>query len=239
MSPAMGKPPYAVTQAYSDLVEAFRLVAENCNAEVVFPRPPVEACFHPAHDECEFRWSVWLKSWPHRHLPGSARLDIALRVLERLRRTSAGSWEVAKSTVYATYLRVENDRGRVIQTVHYDFLADGQECHPMFHAQLTGECADMADMEAWIPVDGPEADRLSKVVMRIPTSDMSLASVLYCLVADHLGGSSFREFQGKAHNIQERLPQLGYGALREGIIRSQHFKSSHWFAHMNSGLSSV
>ena len=71
------------------------------------------------------------------------------------------------------------------------------------------------------------------VTTRIPTSDMTLASVLYCLVADHLGAAFFGQFAERVHSIQERLPPPGFDALKDSIQKSlAHFKSSHWFAHM-------
>jgi len=72
------------------------------------------------------------------------------------------------------------------------------------------------------------------VTTRIPTPDMTFASVLYCMVADHLGAGIFSQFREKVRSIENRLPPPDCEALRRSFRESPtHFKSSHWFAHMS------
>jgi hypothetical protein len=171
---------------------------------------------------------MWVKGLPHRRL-GNKRLDLVIRALERFK---TPSWDLIKSTVYANYLIVSDSTGRLVQSLHYDFVAGGQPCHPLFHAQLTHELAAVEGIEVDIELKLQDEPNLCWVTTRIPTSDMTLASVLYCLVADHLGPGIFDEFQKRFLSIQERLPRLSYGALKDSVSKSGHFKSSHWLAHM-------
>jgi hypothetical protein len=64
---------------------------------------------------------------------------------------------------------------------------------------------------------------------------MTIASVLYCLAADHLPPTIFEKFTKDVQAIEGRLPTLNFDALRESLEGNRdHFKSSHWFAHMST-----
>ena len=78
------------------------------------------------------------------------------------------------------------------------------------------------------------------VTTRIPTPDMTLPSVLYCLVADHLGAGIFTQFADKVHSLlQNRIPAPNFDTLMSSLQESSsHFKSSHWFAHLLKPVSS-
>lgn len=232
MSNGAGRPPYEVTSAYERFVEAFRLAVENANGVVALSSSGVLNSFHAAGAaNAEFRLSLWLKQCPHRRL-GNKRLDVVIRALEKLQ---GPSWDLIQSTVYANYFVVSNSTARLVQSLHYDFVAGGQECHPLFHVQLTDEPIDAAgvrDINLDLEVKLPDEPNMCWVTTRIPTPDMTLASVLYCMVADHLGPGIFREFESRVLSIQDKLPRLGYAALKNSVDSSLHFKSSHWFAHM-------
>jgi hypothetical protein len=134
------------------------------------------------------------------------------------------------------YIVVANGVGKLVQALHFDFDQDGQIDHPFFHVQLSDEliAADECltghvDFE----IESPSERNECYVTTRIPTCDMTLISVLYCLAADHLGGPIFNEFAQKVVLIEDRLPPLRFDALRKSVATSPlHFKSIHWFAHM-------
>jgi hypothetical protein len=129
---------------------------------------------------------------------------------------------------------VENSRSRLVQALHYDFVEPGQGGHPFFHAQLTNEAipdADLRSVDCQLELELQADSDDCVVTTRIPTPDMTLASVLYCLVADHLDATRFAEFAGRVHAIQNRLPAPGFESIRRSLEGATHFKSSHWFAH--------
>lgn len=232
-------PPGNVGSAYEDFLEQFRLVVENANREVVVPSRPVRSCFTEIDGAtAEFRRSMCLRNWPHRKLPPSKRLDVVISALEKFEKPS---WRLTRSTVYVNYLVVANSTASLVQSLHYDFDSKGQESHPFFHVQLTNQLIEEQhlhdiratgfDLELTLPTGLPQC----WVTTRIPTPDMTLASVLYCLVADHLECGIYREFAARVHSIQDRMPLPGFDALRTSIGKSAHFKSSHWFAHMDTG----
>jgi hypothetical protein len=162
------------------------------------------------------------------------RLDIAIKALEDFERPS---WQLKKSTVHLNYFVVSDCLASLVQSLHFDFLDGGQQDHPFFHVQLSDEVIPEADLRSAgfeLEVAPHEASQCW-VTSRIPTPDMTLASVLYCLVADHLGSGVFRQFAENVLPIEGRLPTPGFEALRNSLRAPLlHLKSSHWFSHMGN-----
>jgi hypothetical protein len=237
MSAKLITPPNSIGSAYEDLMEAFRSALENANVEVAFPSRPIRSCFTArSGNAVVFERCLSLKNCPCRKLSRDRRLAIVIKALEVLERQSWEDWIVKKSSVYLNYVVVGDGMAELVQSLHYDFVAGGQDDHPFFHLQLTGEAipeADRREAGFELPLEIPNPPSRCWVTTRIPTPDMTLASVLYCVVADHLGAGIFREFARKVEAIQDRLPIPGFEDLRDSLLPSvKHFKSSHWFAHM-------
>ena len=235
----MSKPPYRVTNAYEALLAAFRKVAEDADRNVSFPDRPVPACFTPLVGDraAVFKITLCIKDLPCRRLPRDKHLHVLINALETLKRVGSqhDSWELTRSTVYLNYVVMTDAMPRLVQALHFDFVEGGQPDHPIFHVELDSECIPLEDLrDAGFDLEPQSLTPVNEcwVTTRIPTADMTLASVLYCIVADHLP-HFFKEFAETVHPIQERLPSPGFDALKRSLQRSfLHFKSSHWFAHM-------
>jgi hypothetical protein len=158
-------------------------------------------------------------------------LDIVIKAVETF---ETPKWVLTKSTVSVNYIVVKDSTAKLAQSLHYDFIATGQKDHPFFHAHLTDGRIPEDDLrDAGFELQLPEQPSDCWVTTKIPTPDMTLASVLYCVVADHLGAGHFKQFAQKVEAIQGRLPHPGFDAIRKSLqTSSKHFKSSHWFAHM-------
>jgi hypothetical protein len=221
--------------AYEDFIEAFSSSVAAANLEVVFPTRPLKSCFTELGNgtSAAFEICLYLKGWPCRRLTRSKRLDIVVKAQETFSRPS---WLLIKSSVYLNYFVVSNSIADLVQALHYDFVGGGQADHPFFHLQLSDEQIPENDLRSTgfdLQLKPPPQPNQCWVTTRIPTPDMTLASVLYCVVADHVGAGIFREFAEKVHSIQDRLPPASFDALKKSLARaSAHFKSSHWFAHM-------
>lgn len=228
--------PYHVWGAYEQFLEEFRQSIEEANAQVSFPDAPLVSCFTESGEATTvaFKRCLYLKDCPCRKLPRGKRLDIVIMALEEITRNS---WLLKRSTVYLNYIVVSNSQARLVQSLHYDFVEGGQANHPFFHVQLTDEPIPEADLRVTgfdLELKLPEPSNECWVTSRIPTCDMTLVSVLYCLVAHHLEEAIFRQFAERVDSIQERLPPPNFEALKGSLQQpSPHFKSSHWFAHMH------
>jgi len=227
--------PSKVRSAYESLLEAFCEIVQGADRKVLIPDTPVASCFTSSGEgmTVEFKRCLYLKDWPCRKLPAGKRLDVALMAREEITRES---WLLKRSTVYLNYFVVSDATAFLVQSLHYDFVEGGQLHHPFFHVQLTHETIPEADLRSTgFDLQLKLQEPLSEcwVTTKIPTSDMTLASVIYCLVADHLGAGFFDQFAERVHSIQESLPHPSFDALKDSIQKSSaHFKSSHWFAHM-------
>lgn len=226
--------PNKVRSAYEDFLESFRVAVEDAAGEVLFPDRPLGSSFTDSgRATVEFARCLYLRKLPSRRLSGSKRLDIVIEAIEELEKDS---WVLKRSIVRLNYFVISDATAQLAQSLHFDFVEGGQPDHPFFHVQLSDEL---------IPEDKRQSARFDLAVLssglpnecwvttRIPTSDMTLTSVLYCLAADHLGGVIFSQFARRVDSIKDRLPALRFEALRNSVQKSSvHFKSFHWFAHM-------
>jgi len=237
------QPPNKIRTAYEDFLGSFQIAVEEAAGEVFVPDRPVGSSFTDSgRSTVEFKRCLYLRGLPSRRLSRSKRLDVIVMGLEELEKgtgTTKDLWTLRKSTVRLNYIVVSNATGRLAQSLHFDFDHAGQVDHPFFHVQLTDEQIPVheyptkdLDFEWQLPTERNECC----VTTRIPTSDMTLTSVLYCLAADHLSGDIFKQFALKVGSIQERLPPLRFEALKNSIEKASfHFRSSHWFAHKDEG----
>ena len=237
----MSRPPYKVTSAYEAFLEEFFRVAADANQTVSSSKAALN-CFRPSGDNTTttFEICLYLKDWPSKKLPRGKQLHVFMKVLEMLKRPeplSGSSWGLMKSTVYLNYIVVSNSTAHLAQSLHFDFVEGGQTDHPIFHVQLTTERIPTDDLRNTgfdLELELPGQANECWVTTRIPTADMTLASVLYCMVADHLGTNFFRDFAERVHPVQERLPHPSFDVLKRSLEKSPtHFKGSHWFAHMH------
>lgn len=232
--------PTKLWTAYEDFLYSFQGAVEQTSGQVFFPDRPVASCFTSSgNTSVEFRRCLYLKGLRSRKLSGSKRLDLVVMALEELERGTGERdrelWTLRKSTVQLNYIVVANGVGKLAQALHFDFDQSGQIDHPFFHVQLTDEVIAANECltgNVDFEIEPPSERSECYVTTRIPTCDMTLASVLYCLAADHLGGPIFDEFAKKVVSIEDRLPPLRFDALKESVQRFPlHFKSIHWFAH--------
>ena len=227
-------PPNSVRSAYEDFLEAFRTAIEGANLNLSYPARPLRSSFVEAggNDRAAFTWSFYLKDWPCKRLPKDKRLDVVVKAMETFIRPS---WVLSKSTVYVNYFVVSDSGATLVQSLHYDFVEGGQDDHPFFHVQLTDELISQEDLQnAGFDLSVAVSANECWVTTRIPTPDMTLASVIYCLMADHLGATGFSEFAKNVESIQDRIPAPSFEPIKKSLDASAaHFKSSHWFSHMN------
>jgi hypothetical protein len=226
---------YRICSVYERLLEAIDDAAAKANAGAVRRRQSRVSNFKRQGSVVEFGCYVIFENWKWRASHTHERVTIVLHAQEEL---AANCTALNRSTVRVSYFDARDDGVRPLHTVHFDF-GPQQICHPTFHAQLTADPI--------IPPDD-EAEELKCEVhftptfdkgrcfqnARIPTCDMTLASVLLCLAADHLGVEFFREFKANVIEIQKSMPVPSYDEeMRKSLGGDlRRLSSSHWFAHL-------
>jgi hypothetical protein len=221
---------YGQLNAYERLIESFSAAVEDAGGRLKVPDVPLRSCFTPQGTaSVKFKRCLYLRDCPCKKKPSGQRMDIAISVCEEI---TPNCWSLDRSTVYVNYFFVEGQEATLVQALHYDFFPGGQAGHPFFHVHLTAELICLAEFHD-LGVELQREVGEIPIITRIPTSDMTLASVLYCLAADHLEPAIFEKFAKDVHAIEGKLPTLRFDALKESLEGNRdHFKSSHWFAHM-------
>lgn len=232
----MASLPFRTKNNYDLLVSAFEDAAGEANCGLLQATRPLSAKFLPAPDDCNtFEAYIHLYEWNVRSTSGKERVHILLHVQETI---ECATRRLTHSTVRVGYFQVQDNRAILLHSVHFDH-GPTQDAHPMFHAQLTSETFNLPKTVAQelefayeqVPCNGCFKNA------RIPTSDMTLPSVLLCLAADHIQFRVFCDFYEKVQSIQAELPQPIYETTRASIEASPgHLRSSHWFAHTPRSL---
>jgi hypothetical protein len=227
--------PNQVRSAYDDFLNYFQGAVEENNGIVFFPDAPLPSCFTDSgRASVEFSRCLYAKNLRCKYLGGSKRLDVVIFGREELEK--GDPWRVKKSTVYLNYFIVSDDKAQLAQALHFDFDEKMQPNHALFHLQLTNDLIPEDDRRSAhfdLELLPPGEANDCRVTTRIPTPDMTLTSVLYCLAADHLPPDIFRQFAERVEPIQDRLPPLRYDALKSSVEKSPlHFKSFHWFTRL-------
>lgn len=228
--------PYKVTEKYDLLVTALEEASVNADCGMVELAKPVQGCFKQVSAaKVSFECILHLKDWKWKGVSKSTkeRVNILVHAKESIRKRDHA---LLSSTVCVNYFVSEAGAGRLLQAFHYDYNPC-QRDHAMFHMQMTNRC---------IAVDGPAIESLklefslpneaAAIVVRsarVPTCDMTLASVLLCLAADHVGGAHFSEFFSRACDLQTEMPHPLIGKLRKSLgATPANLHSSHWFQHL-------
>lgn len=228
---------YAVRNAYEALYSALEEASAAANCGVVKINRPLNACFSTVSPvEAKFDCYVHLKEWNYRGGSSKKPIHILLRAQEQIHHSEH---VLSKSSVRVSYFKVQNNQAQLLQNVHYDYApgdddsAQGQETHPLFHAQVNNEplhppLSNAEDLEFQFEIQ-PSAQPWFNHA-RIPTSDMSFPSVLLCLAADHFEAQFFHDFYRKVCDCQAKMPHPRFDPLRQRLsCEPQHFRSSQWF----------
>ena len=228
--------PYRITGAYEQLVQQFQETAENANAGTVrscsFSDTYYDKGIGVRMNQCQCY--LYLKGWKWR--PGKTP-DVVDILVHADTRIEDKYYEMVKSTVCVSYFTVENNCAKPLHSIHFDFNGH-QENHPVFHAQLTAKAIvvpepKVKEIRFDCQVDTNEVRCFKNA--RIPTSDMTLSSVLLCLAADHMQAKFVREYMDSLRRIEAKLPAPKCDALRSSLANeSEHVRSRHWFAHMEA-----
>jgi hypothetical protein len=230
---------YDLWSPYESLINALGKAADQAGCGDIWASPPIGGWLQPSVDgDVELNGYLHLAGWKSRCEP-SKLVHILLHAQETIH-TDREGLKLLKSSVQVHYYRTD---ATLLQSVHFDY-GKPQAAHPLFHAQVSNvEPRGLSAREAeelrfgfMTGTAGPACYRDA----RIPTSDMTLASVLLCLAADHLDCDDasddkrfFREFRAEFLRLHDRLPKPAIPSVLDSLkAQSDHFRSSHWFAHM-------
>lgn len=220
---------YKTTAKYEELIQSLKDVGTAGDCGDIAQAKPIQSCFRSddlgnEHFEC----TLHLRKWRWKGVSGKERINILVHAHETIRRSDL---LLLSSNVCVNYFHATE--GGLLQAFHFDYDPT-QKDHPLFHMQVTNRCLtlsqeDIAELEIQLPAEIPAG--LLRCA-RVPTCDMTLASVLLCLAADHVGGAIFAEFLDRICNIQEGMPHPDITKLKASFSDTEDVRSSHWFRHL-------
>jgi hypothetical protein len=220
-----------IVVAYDDLVYALKEASENAGVGFVEWIDLPSAAFRA--DQAQQNVTILdLKLHLVEWQAGNGSVSILIQVREAIDRTLQS---LRKSTVLVNYFEVNGQSARHLHSMHFDFEG-AQDNHPVFHAQLCTDRVAVPEQHARKLAFEYQLDEAIPTCFqraRIPTSDMTFASVLLCIAADHLEPKFFKEFLQAVVDIQAKMPLPPCSQTRDSITATAgQLRSYNWFAHM-------
>lgn len=171
---------------------------------------------------------------PNWRLRGSAPSDQVHILINSLETYTLAASSISKSSVQVMYSKTVGNNANPLLALHYDYQADVQAAHPLFHAQFgIGDFSspNFQTMGFRFEVTKPPTGIVYSSV-RIPTPNMNLISVLLGLAADHLDPKFFNQFL----KLVKESPLTKWNAqcdLLDASLRSgDRLPSHHWYANV-------
>lgn len=174
---------------------------------------------------------LYMPNWRSRGGAPSDQIHILINSLETY--TLATS-SISRSSVQVMYSKTVGTKASPMLALHYDYQADVQAAHPLFHAQFgMGDFSspNFGAMGFRFTLAKPPKELVYSSV-RIPTPNMNLISVLLGLAADHLDPKFFNQFL----KLVKESPLTKWNAQCEALDASleggDRLPSHHWYANV-------
>jgi hypothetical protein len=222
----------AHAQKYSEFYELFKLVVKPYT-----PHPyNLEFCERKIRREF---WELCLKEpihlaeWPVRKDFPDPSVDVSVDLAAVLRYTQ-GEIRHTRSTVYVTYFKryAHEQIAKALENLRFDFHPEtGEVDHPLLHAHVFSDKKPIsypAQLTKNFTIDW---DSLGKRLnaFRLPIPNMTLPSVLCCLVACHLGSDKLKALLDRTKKQRESFPPLDISADQFKLFSGNSFAGSQWF----------
>jgi hypothetical protein len=217
---------------YVEFYELFRLVVKPhdphpYNLEFSQNNPPRRGFHH-----LQLKEPIHLAKWPIKSDSPSPSVDVSVDV-DVIVRYEQGEIQHAKSAVYVTYFRRDSRTctATAFENLRFDFHPEtGEADHPILHAHVFSDGKpnsfpiQLKNFAInWDSLHG----RLNS--LRLPIPNMTLPSVLCCLVACHLGADTLRALLDKTEKQRKSFPSLAISQEQLGLFLHNSFAGSQWF----------
>jgi len=176
---------------------------------------------------------IHLAGWPVRKDFPDPSVDISVDV-DAVVRYEQGKMQHTKSSVYVTYFKRSAHEGiaKVLENLRFDFHPEiGEADHPLLHAHVFSDKKPPSypgQLMKNFTIDWHSlGERLN--AFRLPTPNMTLPSVLCCLVASHLGADMLKALLDKTKNQRESFPSLAISSEQLELFSRNPFAGSQWF----------
>lgn len=181
----------------------------------------------------ELTQPIHLSKWPIKGDAPYSSVDISVdAVFQCGKRNSA--FVHTRSSVYLTYF--DRDRsGKTaapLENVRFDYHPKkGDDDHPLLHAHIFANGKPKSvpkSLEKTCSIDWSSLQsRLN--FFRVPVPNMTLPSVLCCLVACHFGVDRVKQLLVQTKNARDSFPELALVDKQKELFFINSFAGSQWF----------
>ena len=138
-----------------------------------------------------------------------------------------------RSSVYLTYYKRDTVKmvAEPFANLRFDYHPDTDDgAHPLLHAHVFSN--DIPELMPLFPKGYKiEWDTIKRYMgsLRVPVPNMTLPSVLLCLVACHLGAGKAKELLSKTEDQRQEFPHLDLSQGQLELLGKHSFAGSQWF----------
>lgn len=181
----------------------------------------------------KLREPIHLSKWPIKGDAPYSRVDISVDTVFQCRRTNS-DFVHTRSSVHLTYFN--RDKGgktaEALENVHFDYHPEIDDAaHPLLHAHIfTNEKPESIPMplQKTCTIDWSSLQsRLN--FFRVPVPNMTLPSVLCCLVACHFGADKVKQLIEQTKKTRDSFPGLDIKDEQKVLFSNNSFAGSQWF----------
>lgn len=222
----------SLLQSYSDFYRHFYIVVRDkgCSPQTL------EFCETPhGKQSCkiELKEPIHLSKWPIKGDGPYSSIDISVDAVFQCGIRNSVLVHT-KSSVYLTYF--DRDRGgktaTPLENVRFDYHPDKDDAaHPLLHAHIFAngkpnsvpQPLEKTCTIKWASLE----ERLN--FFRVPVPNMTLPSVLCCLVACHFSVGTVKQLLELTKKARDSFPELDLVDKQKVLFSNNSFAGSQWF----------
>jgi len=218
------------TRSYKDFYEIFALVVRSYG---IYPFKLQFADDRLGRKSWELRLTepIYLPKWPIESGVPHPSVDISVHAAFRY---TEGELLHTRSSVSLTYFKRDTHKkiAEPFENLRFDYHPDEDDiAHPILHAHIFAHNRPDSEpklLKRSCLIDWQSLGKRLKS-FRVPIPNMTLPSVLCCLVACHLGANHLKDLLDKTENTRELFPHLAISEEQKALFSHNSFAGSQWF----------
>lgn len=221
----------SVLQSYKEFYRGFCLITRG-NGVHPYNLEFTSAQSHDGISKVRLKEPIFLSQWPLIKVKGSYQhVDILIDV--HLEYTNYKFLHTRSSVCLTYFIRDRhNNIVKAFENIRFDFHQADID-HPLLHAHIFAsgkpEFALEPEPLKSFAIDWGFLDKRLLNTLRIPIPNMTLPSVLCCLVACHLGIAKLKDLLDKTRQTREAFPHLDISVSQRELLFNNSFAGSQWF----------
>ena len=229
----MIKPYKLFTSEYKAFYDCFRLIAHTNELHpYILEFTHIKLNDRDRTQKLSLTQPIYLSQWPIKAGVPQQSVDVMVDANFQFRQ---GDMVHTRSSVYLTYFwrNKKKNIAEPFENLRFDFHPEVDDtAHPLLHAHIFSSQRPDSEPKPLEKINYTinwEALKKPLTALRIPIPNMTLPSVLCCLVACHLGPDKLRELLKKSKDRRKSFPDLAISEEQRDLFSQNSFAGSQWF----------